>query len=165
MTQRIYTWFSNKTFFDKLPKRVSSAALALVDSTDNVLIVKANYKEHWTFPGGIIDPGETPRQAAIRETIEEVGVAVGADDMSFTMVLDRMSEHAQTYQFVFQAAFPEDMRDHIVLQASEIEDYTFVSRQQILAHDRFYAASVLRWAEEKAGYIEQIIDLTATENA
>jgi 8-oxo-dGTP pyrophosphatase MutT (NUDIX family) len=165
MTQRIYTWFENKAFFDKLPKRVSSAALALVDSEEHVLVVKATYKEHWTFPGGIVDPGETPLQAAIRETSEEVGVQVMSDDASFVMVIDRMSKHAQSYQFVFQAEFPEWLRGHIALEAAEIEEYEFVSKAQIIAGDRFYAASVLRWAEGKAGYIEQFIDVAATHSA
>lgn len=164
MAQRIYTWFGNKAFFDKLPKRVSSAALALVDTSDRVLIIKANYKEHWTFPGGIVDPGETPRQAALRETSEEVGLEV-SEDISFVMVLDRMSEHAQSYQFIFQADFPDRLRHQIALQDSEIDDHAFVSRAQILAKDRFYAESVLRWAEEKTGYIEQIIDVAAATNA
>ena len=30
----------------------------------------------WTFPGGYVDLGETPAQAAIRETLEEVGMNV-----------------------------------------------------------------------------------------
>jgi NADH pyrophosphatase NudC (nudix superfamily) len=30
----------------------------------------------WTFPGGYVDLGETPRLAALRETIEEVGKTV-----------------------------------------------------------------------------------------
>ncbi len=165
MTQRIYTWFENKAWFDKLPKRLSSAALALVDTSGQVLVLKATYKEHWTFPGGIIDPGETPLQAAIREASEESGVQVAREDLSFLMILDRMSKHAQSYQFVFQAAFPEAEREHIVLQPSEIEAYAFVSKAQILSGDRFYAASVLHWAEGKTGYIEQFIDVTATRAA
>jgi ADP-ribose pyrophosphatase YjhB (NUDIX family) len=28
----------------------------------------------WTFPGGYVDLGETPQQAAVRETVEEVGM-------------------------------------------------------------------------------------------
>ena len=30
----------------------------------------------WTFPGGYVDLGETPTQAALRETVEEVGMKV-----------------------------------------------------------------------------------------
>lgn len=163
--QRIYKLFGNQEQLAKLPKRVSSAGLALSDNSGRVLVVKANYKEHWTFPGGIVDPGETPLQAALRETNEEVGLTIERDSTSFVMVLDRMSSYAQSYQFIFQAHFPEQLRDEVYLQESEIESYDFVSREQILSSDRFYATSVIRWAEEKTGYIEQVIDLNATTSA
>jgi 8-oxo-dGTP pyrophosphatase MutT (NUDIX family) len=33
----------------------------------------------WVFPGGRCDPGETPRTAAVRETLEESGLVVSPD--------------------------------------------------------------------------------------
>jgi len=35
----------------------------------------------WTFPGGYVDHGETPLQAAVRETEEEVGMRVRAGEL------------------------------------------------------------------------------------
>lgn len=33
-----------------------------------------NYGKHWDFPKGHVDPGETDRQAAVRELTEETGI-------------------------------------------------------------------------------------------
>lgn len=40
---------------------------------NQILLVRQSYKERilWTFPGGAIEPGETPAEAAIREVKEE----------------------------------------------------------------------------------------------
>jgi mutator protein MutT len=35
----------------------------------------------WTFPGGYVDLGETPAQAAARETLEEVGMDVRVENL------------------------------------------------------------------------------------
>lgn len=39
------------------------------------------HARQWAFPGGRIDAGETPLQAALRETSEEVGMALTEDDL------------------------------------------------------------------------------------
>lgn len=53
-------------------------AAALIRSpSGQVLMVRQAYgKRFWGLPGGIVDPGETPLQAAIRESREEIGVEV-----------------------------------------------------------------------------------------
>ena len=42
------------------------------------LLVKASYRRFWSLPGGFMDPGEDPVDAARRELLEEVGLTVDA---------------------------------------------------------------------------------------
>lgn len=51
----------------------------------HVLLVRQTYrgKTLWTFPGGVIEPGETPMEAAIRETKEEVNLEVKAQRLLY----------------------------------------------------------------------------------
>lgn len=54
------------------------AAVALIDSDGRVLLAdRPEGKEMaglWEFPGGKVDPGETPEAALIRELREELGI-------------------------------------------------------------------------------------------
>jgi 8-oxo-dGTP diphosphatase len=57
-------------------------AAALVDADGRVLVAERPPGKHlagtWEFPGGKIDPGETPEAALIRELREELGVETDA---------------------------------------------------------------------------------------
>ena len=56
------------------------AAVALIDSDGRVLIGERPAGKHlagmWEFPGGKVQPGETPEAALIRELDEELGINV-----------------------------------------------------------------------------------------
>ncbi|MEE1753893.1 NUDIX hydrolase [Streptomyces sp. SP18CS02] len=66
------------TYIAGLPRVLAAAAALFRDSEGRVLLVEPNYREGWALPGGTIesDSGETPRQAARRETLEEIGLDV-----------------------------------------------------------------------------------------
>ena len=61
---------------------VMVAACALVDDDGRVLISRRPEGKPlaglWEFPGGKVDPGETPETALIRELTEELGIDVTA---------------------------------------------------------------------------------------
>ncbi|MEU3603672.1 NUDIX hydrolase [Streptomyces sp. NPDC006798] len=50
-----------------------SAALAALWRAGRVLMVFDRYRQSWELPGGRIENGESPRQAAVRELLEESG--------------------------------------------------------------------------------------------
>lgn len=56
-------------------------AAAIVAADKHVLMVRRRISEgqlSWQFPAGEIEAGESPEQAAVRETQEEVGLTVSA---------------------------------------------------------------------------------------
>jgi 8-oxo-dGTP diphosphatase len=63
-----------------LRKHVLVVAAALIDADGRVLLARRptgkSMEGQWEFPGGKIEPGETPEQALIRELKEELGIDV-----------------------------------------------------------------------------------------
>lgn len=57
---------------------------AIITSEGRVLMVRRRVKEgelSWQFPAGAIEAGESPEEAAVRETLEETGLKVEADSL------------------------------------------------------------------------------------
>ncbi len=66
---------------------VQIGANAIVERDGTVLLVRLNYGPRdgrWALPGGLVEKDETAEQAAVRETAEETGFAVGLDGLLAT---------------------------------------------------------------------------------
>jgi 8-oxo-dGTP pyrophosphatase MutT (NUDIX family) len=59
------------SFFN--PKRLS-CGVVILNPDRELLLCHVTGQNHWDLPKGGIDPGETPLQAALRETREEAGL-------------------------------------------------------------------------------------------
>ncbi len=83
LTQRILRTYGQlprplKRFLVRLATpSFTAGAVALVERDDGrILMVRLAYLNGWSLPGGHLDRGESPVDAARRETEEEVGLAV-----------------------------------------------------------------------------------------
>lgn len=89
---------AEETRFDDAPLPLALVALW---HGDRMLLVLNRFRRCWELPGGMIDPGEEPRHAAVRELREETGMRV--EDLSFVgyarfvLGAERRQEYAALY--------------------------------------------------------------------
>ena len=60
-------------------RKVTEVAAAVIERPDGLFLLACRpegkpYPGYWEFPGGKIEPGESPREALVRELREELGI-------------------------------------------------------------------------------------------
>lgn len=58
-----------------------------------------DYKDGWEFPGGKVEPGETPQQALVRELKEELAIDVSVGEFICTVDYDYPAFHLTMHCF------------------------------------------------------------------
>jgi len=107
-----------------LPLRQCAASLVF-NAHGEVLLVQQNYGAHlWGAPGGIVEVGETPMQAAIREAFEETGLEINIEKVIGIYLLQG-GGWPDILAHVFQATIVSGT-PHIV-NADEIAAFTWCS--------------------------------------
>ncbi|MBM7774101.1 8-oxo-dGTP pyrophosphatase MutT (NUDIX family) [Actinokineospora baliensis] len=74
-----------------LPRKRMAAGVVFRDRDGRVLWVEPTYKPNWEVPGGVVEAGESPWEAAGRELMEELGLLAGR--VGRLLVVDHVHPH------------------------------------------------------------------------
>ena len=117
-----------------LPTMFGSAAALFTDPAGRVLLVKPNYREHWSLPGGILEHGEPPHVGCRREVAEELGLDIGPGPL---LAIDWAPPEGvrprAMVSFIFDGGvLPEHAP--IRLQEDELDGYRFVEPGELAGY-------------------------------
>jgi 8-oxo-dGTP diphosphatase len=113
----------------QLPTVYAAAAALFTDQAGRVLLVKPNYRDHWSLPGGILEDGEPPHIGCAREVAEEVGLTITPGRL---LAIGWMAPEGvrlrPVMHFIFDGGTLEPAQiERIVLQEEELDDYRFTT--------------------------------------
>lgn len=125
-----------------------ASGVLLFDEQDRFLLVDPTYKPGWEFPGGVVEPGEAPAEAGIREVAEELGLRLAT--VPRLLLVDWEAPRPPGYgglRFLFDGGrLNSGDAAQLLLPGSELRGWRFVTEEEaavMLPPTRFER---LRWA-------------------
>jgi 8-oxo-dGTP pyrophosphatase MutT (NUDIX family) len=109
----------------------AAAAALFTNPAGRTLLVKPNYRDHWSLAGGILDDGEPPHVGCRREVAEELGLDIEPGPLLVVgwSAPDGIRPRPIVH-FVFDGGVLADDTP-IRLQESELDDYRFVDADDL----------------------------------
>lgn len=87
-----------------MSKESVNVAVGVVMRGDKVFIAKRHKKQHqgglWEFPGGKIEPSESPEQALARELYEELGIVIANCEHLLTHAHDYGDKYVVLHTYI-----------------------------------------------------------------
>ncbi|MDT9687468.1 NUDIX domain-containing protein [Streptomyces sp. P9(2023)] len=125
-----------------------AAGVLLFDEQDRFLLVDPTYKPGWEFPGGVVEPGEPPARAGMREVAEEIGIEL--DAVPRLLLVDWERPQPPGYgglRLLFDGGrLSAAEADRVLLPGSELRGWRFVTEDEAAEMLPPVRYCRLRWA-------------------
>jgi 8-oxo-dGTP pyrophosphatase MutT (NUDIX family) len=102
-----------------------AAGVLFFDEAHRILLVQPTYKDHWDIPGGYVETGETPAQAAAREIREELDIDAPVGPLLVADWAPHPDEGDKLLLIFDGGTLSADKVHNIRLQADELASYAF----------------------------------------
>lgn len=124
-----------------LPRKRVIAQALVRDEAGRVLLCHPTYKNDWDLPGGVVEGRESPRDAVVREVLEELRLRLPVGRLVLADWLPPWGGWDDALCLVFDAGVqPESVLDRVVLQAREIRATAFCSADDVQARAADFTA-------------------------
>jgi 8-oxo-dGTP pyrophosphatase MutT (NUDIX family) len=115
-----------------LPRKRAIGQVLLRDLDDRVLLCQLTYKQDWDLPGGVVEVGESPQLAAVREVQEELGLQIEPGRLLLTDWLPPWGGWDDAICLVFDGgAHDAAIVERIVKQDREIRSAAFCTPAEV----------------------------------
>lgn len=109
-------------------------------------MVKPSYKDNWSIPGGIVETNESPYDACLRETLEEIGINIKIKKLLAVIYQKHQELNDESIQFHFLGQSISNIQIRkIRLQKDEIEDFKFVNIKDIPKYNKYLGEKASRY--------------------
>ena len=100
---------------------------AIIQNEDKILATKRGYGEFinmWEFPGGKIEPGETKKQALVREIKEELNIEISVDKFAIDI------EYQYPNFYLFMSCFMCSIKEGSI-ELLEHNDGKWITKEEL----------------------------------
>lgn len=122
------------------PANMPAISAGIILDSGKLLLVQRRVKEgelSWQFPAGQVEEGETLEQAAVRETLEEVGLTVTAQQLLGERI------HPKTGRRMAYVACSIDTGHAHVADTDELADIAWATPEQFKSYVPYGFAPVV----------------------
>ena len=101
---------------------------AIIKNEDKILATKRGYGEFinmWEFPGGKIEPGETKKQALVREIKEELNIEINIDKFALDI------EYQYPNFYLFMSCFMCSIKEGSI-ELLEHNDGKWITKEELI---------------------------------
>ena len=135
-----------------LPRKRAISQMLIRDTEGRVLLCQLTYKQDWDLPGGVVEVGESPQLAVVREVEEELGLQVESLGLLLTDWLPAWGGWDDAVCLVFDGGVHDvGIEQQIVPQEREIRRAEFCTLKQVEERCADYTARRIAAALRPAG--------------